>query len=58
MSELMFYQCLVKCFNQDENCKKCPLYGKGLKENNECKRILMNEISKRKTEALLKEEEE
>ena len=58
MKDLTFYRCLVRCFNQQENCKQCPMYANGHWEGKKCKRTLMDEVSRRKTEEVRKEEAE
>ena len=58
LTEAEFFQSLCWCFNQDRNCKQCVLYARGYNENNECRRMLMDEISNRKRKALNDEEME
>ena len=57
MNDLTFYQCLVRCFNQQKYCKMCPLYAQGHRQNGNCMLILMDEISNRKSKAFREEEE-
>lgn len=57
MKDTTFYQALCRCYSQTKNCRRCPLFAQGYKENSECMQMLMNEISNRKSESLRKEEE-
>ena len=57
MRDADFYQALFACFNQDRNCKQCPLFAQGHRTNDLCIFMLSNEIRYRKNNALEKEEE-
>ena len=63
MKDTNFYQALFCCFQAypDQSkriCTRCPLYANGLFVNDECLRILKDEIKRRKCEALRKDEED
>lgn len=51
MSELMFFQGLTRCFKEQQNCTKCPLYGQ-----DECRQKLIDELIRRKRNAVQEEE--
>ena len=65
MRDTTFYQALFYCYspNNEEtsirrNCRYCPLHAQGLDINDECGRILFDEIKHRKCVALRKDEED
>ena len=51
MSELCFFQSLTRCFKEQQNCTKCPLYG-----HDECRQTLINELIRHKRNAIQEEE--
>lgn len=57
MHDATFYQALKQCYSKDKNCMQCPLYGYGMRKNDECIEALKKEIDDRKREAYRKDEE-
>ena len=62
MKDTTFYQAMFCCYRPVEeshrNCKYCPLYAQGKFVNDECQRMLFDELRYRKCEALKKDEED
>jgi hypothetical protein len=62
MKDTTFYQAMFYCYRPVEgnhrNCKHCPLYAQGKFVNDECQRMLFDELRHRKCEALKKDEED
>ena len=60
MKDTTFYQALFRCYlpNREAtpNCRQCPLFAQGHSPNDECRRILNDEIRHRKCAALRAEE--
>ena len=61
MNDTTFYQALFRCYKpnteQPPNCRQCPLFAQGHSPNDECRRMLFDEIRHRKCAALAKENE-
>ena len=59
MQDATFYQSLFCCYRpvygSPRNCKNCPLFAQGKSPNDECQRMLFDELKHRKCEALRKE---
>ena len=59
MKDTTFYQALFRCYlpNREAtpNCRQCPLFAQGHSPNDECRRMLNDEIRHRKCEARKKE---
>ena len=61
MKDTTFYQAMFCCYRpagNNKNCKCCPLYAQGKFVNDECQRMLFDELRHRKCEALKKNEED
>ena len=60
MNDTIFYQALFRCYlpNREAkpDCRHCPLFAQGHSPNDECRRMLDDEIRKRKCAALRAEE--
>lgn len=56
MRDVDFYQALFRCYMPNRaatpDCRYCPLYAHGHSQNDECRRMLDDEIRHRKCEAL------
>ncbi len=56
MRDVDFYQALFRCYMPNRaatpDCRHCPLYAQGHSPNDECRRMLDDEIRHRKCEAL------
>ena len=56
MRDVDFYQALFRCYMPNReatpDCRYCPLYAQGHSPNDECRRMLDDEIRHRKCEAL------
>ena len=60
MNDTTFYQALFRCYRPNEEqppkCSQCPLFAQGYSPNDECRRMLDDEIRHRKCAALRVEE--
>ena len=56
MDDKTFYQALFRCYRPNEeqppNCRYCPLFLKRYSPNDQCRRMLDDEIKHRKCEAM------
>ena len=60
MKDTTFYQALFRCYMPNRyarpDCRLCPLFAQGYSPNDECRRMLDDEIRHRKCVALKAEE--